>query len=606
MTEYAIRADALAKSFGPTQALRDVSLRVPAGSVCALLGRNGAGKTTTVRILTTLIRPDAGHAEVAGFDVTRDPARVRARIGMAGQSATMDELLTGQQNLDIIGRMYHLGPARSQRRAGELLDQFGLTAAAGRMVKTYSGGMRRRLDLAASLVADPPVLFLDEPTSGLDPVSRAAMWQAIRDLVAAGTTVLLTTQHLEEADHLANEIVVISDGVVAAAGTPAQLTAAAGQARLRVTLAEARPPSWPGSRRPWAREPGPTGAGLPRPHRTGWPAWPPRSPGWKGPAPPSTRPVWSTPPWTRCSGGSPARPGRKAKTVPGPATADPADWRPPHHDRPDRRTPHPASRARFALADAVTATRRYLLRSMRQPDIVIGGLLMPIVFVLLFGYVFGSSIHVPGGNYRAYLMSGLFAQATLFSSAAVSVAVATDMSEGVIDRFKVLPIARSSVLIGRTVSTVITGLPSTAVMITCALVVGWRAENGLGDAVAGFAVLALFGFAMGWVGVVIGLYVKSPQSADVFAMVPSFLLGFVSNVFVNTANMPAWLRVFANWNPMSAVVVASRTLFGTSQGVPEPSVWSLQHPVVTTLGMSVILLGVMVPLGLRRYSRAVR
>jgi len=218
-----------------------VSLRVPRGSICALLGRNGAGKTTTVRILTTLIRPDAGRAEVAGFDVTADPARVRARIGVAGQSATMDELLTGRQNLDIIGRLYHLGPARSRRRAEELLGQFGLAGAAGRTVKTYSGGMRRRLDLAASLVADPPVLFLDEPTSGLDPVSRAALWQTIRDLVTAGTTVLLTTQHLDEADQLADEIVVISGGVVAASGTPAQLTEAAGQARLRVTLTEPRP-----------------------------------------------------------------------------------------------------------------------------------------------------------------------------------------------------------------------------------------------------------------------------------------------------------------------------------------------------------------------------
>jgi ABC-2 type transport system permease protein len=162
------------------------------------------------------------------------------------------------------------------------------------------------------------------------------------------------------------------------------------------------------------------------------------------------------------------------------------------------------------------------------------------------------------------------------------------------------------VLIGRTVSTQVTGLPSLAVMICCGLAVGWRAENGLGDAVAGFAVLALFGFAMGWLGSVIGLYVKSPQSADVFSMVPAFLLGFVSNVFVNTANMPAWLRTFASWNPMSAVVAAARSLFGTTQGVPEPPVWSLQHPVITTLGMSVLLLGVMVPLAVRRYSRAVR
>jgi len=207
--------------------------------------------------------------------------------------------------------------------------------------------------------------------------------------------------------------------------------------------------------------------------------------------------------------------------------------------------------------------------------------------------------------FRTQADACLFAQSTLFASASVAVAVATE-AEGVIDRFKSLPITRSSVLIGRTVSTQIVGLPSLVVMICCGLAVGWRAENGLGAAVAGFALLALFGFAMGWVGSVIGLYAKSPQSADVFAMVPAFLLGFVSNVFVNTANMPAWLRAFANWNPMSAVVAAARSLFGTTQGVPEPSVWSLQHPVMTTLGMSVLLLGVMVPLAVRRYSRAVR
>ena len=302
MTEYAIRADGLARSFGRTQALRDVSLRVPPGSVCALLGRNGAGKTTTVRILTTLLRPDAGHAEVAGFDVAADPARVRARIGVAGQSATMDELLTGRQNLDLIGRLYHLGPARSERRAGELLEQFGLTDAASRMVKTYSGGMRRRLDLAASLVADPPVLFLDEPTSGLDPVSRAAMWQLIRELVSGGTAVLLTTQHLDEADQLADEIVVISGGVVAASGTPAQLTAARrpgpapGDAGRGAARAAGRGQGGPGPGRPGRR---PCGDRA-RPRRAGQPGRRGAA-GWRPPAPPSTRPGWSIPPWTSCS-----------------------------------------------------------------------------------------------------------------------------------------------------------------------------------------------------------------------------------------------------------------------------------------------------------------
>jgi ABC-2 type transport system ATP-binding protein len=241
MTDYAIRSEGLAKSFGHTQALRSVSLQVPAGSVCAVLGRNGAGKTTTVRILTTLIRPDAGRAEVAGFDVIKEPERVRARIGVTGQSATMDELLTGRQNLDIIGRLYHLGAARSRQRADQLLGQFGLDDAGDRLVKTYSGGMRRRLDLAASLLASPQVLFLDEPTSGLDPVSRSSMWQTIRDLVADGTTVLLTTQHLDEADQLADEVVVLAGGVIVAAGSPAQLAAAAGQARIRVSLPAAEP-----------------------------------------------------------------------------------------------------------------------------------------------------------------------------------------------------------------------------------------------------------------------------------------------------------------------------------------------------------------------------
>jgi ABC-2 type transport system ATP-binding protein len=205
--------------------------------VCALLGRNGAGKTTAVRILTTLLRPDAGSAAVAGFDVVREPAEVRARIGVAGQGATVDELLTGRQNLRIVGQLMHLPAPVARRRADELLEQFGLAGAAARLVRGYSGGMRRRLDLAASVLAAPPVLFLDEPTTGLDPVSRSQVWAAIRELVTgSATTVLLTSQYLEEAEQLADEVVVLSDGRVAATGTSGQLRAAVGAARIRVVL----------------------------------------------------------------------------------------------------------------------------------------------------------------------------------------------------------------------------------------------------------------------------------------------------------------------------------------------------------------------------------
>ena len=207
-----ISAEGLRKSFGRTRALSGVDLAVPAGTVCGLLGPNGAGKTTVVRILTTLTLPDAGRAFVDGYDVVREASKARGRIGLAGQHAAVDEKLAGRDNLRMFARLYHLPPKVARSRADELLERFGLTEAADRVVKGYSGGMRRRLDLAASLLIAPPVLFLDEPTAGLDPRSRRDIWNSIRELAASGTTVLLTTQYLDEADHLADRIVVVDRG----------------------------------------------------------------------------------------------------------------------------------------------------------------------------------------------------------------------------------------------------------------------------------------------------------------------------------------------------------------------------------------------------------
>jgi ABC-2 type transport system ATP-binding protein len=234
-----IEAEGLVKRFGSTQALAGVDLEVPEGTVLALLGPNGAGKTTLVRILTTLLKPDGGHARVAGYDVVADAAPLRSAIGLAGQYAAVDELLTGRENLELVGLWYHLAKAEYKRRAQEILERFSLQGAGDRLVKTYSGGMRRRLDIGASLIARPRVVFLDEPTTGLDPPTRNELWQFVEELVAGGATVLLTTQYMEEAERLADRIVVLDAGSVIAAGTSEQLKERLGGDLLEVRVADA-------------------------------------------------------------------------------------------------------------------------------------------------------------------------------------------------------------------------------------------------------------------------------------------------------------------------------------------------------------------------------
>lgn len=263
----------------------------------------------------------------------------------------------------------------------------------------------------------------------------------------------------------------------------------------------------------------------------------------------------------------------------------------------------PAARLRFAMKDSVTITRRFVLRGLRQPETMIARTIMPLFFILLFGYVFGSSITVPGGHYMSYLLSGVLPVGPLFAAGAVAVAVATDIHEGVVDLFRTMPIARSSVLVGRTIATTVVALPSNLVLIGCAFAVGLRPQRGVVDTLYGFALIVGFTVAMNWVGAAVGLFASNPESASTLSTLPGLVLGFTSNVYVDPVRMPTWLRVIADWNPASVVVSAVRELFGTAYLKEPPGAWPLEHPVVTSIVMIVVLIGVLVPLSVRQYSR---
>lgn len=238
MVSYAIETRGLSKSFGKLKVLKGIDLKVERGSILALLGPNGAGKTTTIKILSTLLVPDSGKAAVDGYDVVQEPSRVRSSIGLTGQFAAVDEYLTGAENLELMGRLYRLSRADTKRRTKELLEQFDLVEAGKRPTKTYSGGMKRRIDLAMSLIASPPIIFLDEPTTGLDPRSRLTMWEVIQKLAASGTTILLTTQYMDEADYLADNIVVMDHGKVIAEGSSDTLKAKVGSEHLEIAISK--------------------------------------------------------------------------------------------------------------------------------------------------------------------------------------------------------------------------------------------------------------------------------------------------------------------------------------------------------------------------------
>jgi ABC-2 type transport system ATP-binding protein len=576
----AARVEGVVKRFGETVALAGVDLRIPAGTVFGLLGPNGAGKTTLVRILSTLLTPDAGRAEVLGHDVSREPAAVREVLGLTGQFAAVDELLTGRENLEMFGRLFRLSREDARRRADELLERFDLRDAADRLARTYSGGMRRRLDLASSLLTRPRVLFLDEPTTGLDPRSRNQIWAIARELRREGTTLLLTTQYLEEADELADRIAVIDRGRVIAEGTGSELKERVGGQILEVELSSAtqRDQAQAVLARVGCGEPEPDE----RPERLTLPA--PRHGlelvaeaaaelrradigvtdlGLRGPTLDDV--------FLQLTGAPPSEDGGP----PPPVAADRSRKAP----RPMLRVERPSPRVvRSAIADAAVVTRRNLRHFIRQPDLLLFSTIQPVMFVLLFVYVFGGAVSrsLPGGvAYVNFLLPGIFVQSVTFRASMTAIGLAEDLQRGVIDRFRSMPMARSAVLLGRTMADLVRNVLIIGLMIGVGYAVGFRFHGGVAGAVASIAVVAAFGLALSWIFAYMALTVRGAEAAQSAGFVITFPLVFASSVFVPVSTMPAWLQAFAKVSPVTVTADAARSyaLTGAPASLGAAAAW---------------------------------
>jgi ABC transporter DrrB family efflux protein len=575
--------------------------------VFGLLGPNGAGKTTLVRILATLLAPDAGRAEVLGHDVRSEPAAVRDLIGLTGQFAAVDELLTGRENLEMFGRLFSLSREDARRRAGELVERFGLAQAADRPARTYSGGMRRRLDIASSLVTRPQVLFLDEPTTGLDPRSRNEIWAIVRELRREGTTILLTTQYLEEADQLADRIAVIDRGKVIAEGTGNELKDRVGGQILEVELSSA------GERdRAQAVLTG-VGCGEPqpdeRPDRLTLPA--PRNglalveeaaAGLRraqiGVTDIGLRRPTLDDVFLQLTGAPPSEDGSE----PGPRAGHRTRPQQPAPSGPAPRGPvlrlrRPSPRAvRSAVTDTAVVTGRNLRHFIRQPDLLVFSTIQPVLFVLLFVYVFGGAIgrSLPGGvAYVDFLLPGIFVQSVTFGASQTAVGLKEDLTRGVVDRFRSMPMARSAVLAGRTVADLVRNIAVIGLMIAAGYVVGFRFLGGVAGAIACVAVVAAFGLALSWIFAFVALTVRGAETAQTAGFVVIFPLVFASSVFVPVATFPDWLQTFAKINPVTVTADAARSLafYDTLASLGAAAAW---------IGG---LLAVFIPLSVWRYRR---
>jgi daunorubicin resistance ABC transporter ATP-binding subunit len=580
---FAIEASAIEKSFGKKKVLKGIDLKIKKGSIHAILGPNGSGKTTLVKVLSTLLRPDGGKIKVAGYNIAEQPHKVREAISVTGQSASVDEELTGYENLYLFARLLHYPASEAKQRANELLSAFELKDAANKLVKTYSGGMRRKLDIAASIVKVSEILFLDEPTTGLDPRSRNSLWLIIKSLARRGTTILLTTQYLEEAEQLADKISVIDEGRVISEGTSDELKTSVGNNILHVHLdgvdqmhletvlnkmegslvdRESKKISFPVSGQEQAigilselqqNNVAITGFNLSRPDLTEV--------------------------FLSLTGNKKAKlDGEEASSslMPESPKTSLSMTKLLEHTKPYRESGLFGNKLMFGW--------RNLIKIKHIPEQFMDVLITPIMFTFMFTYLFGGALAGSTKAYLQFFIPGVLVQTLTFNAMYAGININNDLSKGIFDRFRSMPIWLPAPLSGIFIGDFFRHLISGCLILLFGVILGFRSDAGIPAFAFSFLLIIFFSMSVSWVFIIMGLTMRSTSAVMSFGWLLLMPLVFLSNIFADPATMPGWLQTFISYNPLAWQVNAVRGLLsGAASGS------AIFKALGASLGISLVL-----------------
>lgn len=592
---FAIEASGIEKSFGKKKVLNGINLKIEKGNIHAILGPNGSGKTTLVKILATLLKADGGTIKVAGFDATESPEKIRESISLTGQNASIDEELTGYENLFLFARLLGYPSPEARQRANELLTAFDLKDAANRLVKKYSGGMRRRLDIAASVVKISEILFLDEPTTGLDPRSRNSLWSIIRGLAKKGTTILLTTQYLEEAEQLADKISVIDEGKVISEGTSDQLKASIGNNILHVHLngvdhrhlelvlesfvatpaqidMESKKVIFPVSDQNQAinilgslqkNNIEITAFNLSRP---------------------DLNEVFLS-----LTGKSKENIEKEETDGEMSQLSHTSVAKVLEHAMPHTRTGLLSNKLMFGW--------RNLIKIKHIPEQFMDVLITPIMFTFMFTYLFGGALAGSTKAYLQFFIPGILVQTLTFNAMYAGININNDVSKGIFDRFRSMPIWLPAPLSGIFIGDFFRHLISGTMVLLFGYILGFRTETGLLPLIPAFLIMIFFAMSISWIFIIMGLTMRSTSAVMSFGWLILMPLVFLSNIFADPSTMPAWLQTFISYNPLAWQVEAVRGLIaGTATG----------KSIIVALSASVVITAVLFPLTVWFYKKESR